>query len=562
MSYPTLEQYNEALQHPQLALVDPLFKTASVATTGLGLPLALCGGFALTYTVTASGSKFAVRCFHKQSNGLETRYGAISKRLKSLGSPYFIDFEFQPQGVRVNRHLYPVVKMAWASGSTLGEFVGARHSDAAALLRLDGSLQTLAAYLETQGIAHGDVQPGNVMVASDGGSVQLIDYDGMYLDELKPLGSAERGLRNFQHPARDEKTWDPRLDRFSFITLSIALRALAADPSLWSRYQADETSFLFKANDFAQPGQSRVFQELFARADLGTAAKGYAAICSAPYAQTPSLADFLASRNVPQVVIQVGTPATAAPVVYLSAFQVLSADSYAKCLPHVGDRVELIGRVLDVFQGQTKYGKPFVFLNFGDWHGNIVKVQIWSEGLQALETHPDGSWRGKWVSVVGLLEPPYRSGKYGYEHLGLTVTQTGQMHLIDQHEAKFRLGGSKAPVSTTSNADVLTAIGGRGAARYSVRSPGRTYTPTPAPRSAPPAPVQQAATPNEAILAKMRASQSAPPPLPPQPPAAAQKPVSPAAATGSGCLLAGVAALALGGAGAASIIELARALLS
>ena len=61
MTYPSLEQYNEALQHPQLALLDPAFKTASVAKSGLGLPLALCGGFALTYTVTAGGRKYAVR---------------------------------------------------------------------------------------------------------------------------------------------------------------------------------------------------------------------------------------------------------------------------------------------------------------------------------------------------------------------------------------------------------------------------------------------------------------------------------------------------------------------
>src|SRR5271167_235657 len=101
MSYPTLEQYNEALQHPNLALVDPALKRGTIATTGLGLPLALCGGFALTYTISTAGKKYAVRCFHKQSNRLEERYSAISKRLKSLSSPYFLDFEFQQQGVRV-----------------------------------------------------------------------------------------------------------------------------------------------------------------------------------------------------------------------------------------------------------------------------------------------------------------------------------------------------------------------------------------------------------------------------------------------------------------------------
>ncbi|MTI11829.1 hypothetical protein E1189_01895, partial [Sansalvadorimonas verongulae] len=123
MTYPTLEQYNEALQHPGLVLNDPELKQGQVATTGLGLPLALCGGFALTYTFTARNKKYAVRCFHKQSKDLEKRYHAISTRLKNLSSSYFVDFEYQPQGIRVQGNSYPVVKMAWAKGETLGEFL-------------------------------------------------------------------------------------------------------------------------------------------------------------------------------------------------------------------------------------------------------------------------------------------------------------------------------------------------------------------------------------------------------------------------------------------------------
>ena len=70
MSYPSLEQYNEAFQHPDFSLIDPALRKGSIATTGIGLPLALCGGFALTYTLTSGANKFAVRCFHKQSNAL------------------------------------------------------------------------------------------------------------------------------------------------------------------------------------------------------------------------------------------------------------------------------------------------------------------------------------------------------------------------------------------------------------------------------------------------------------------------------------------------------------
>jgi len=199
MGYPTFDQYNEALQYPELSLADPALRKGSVALDGKNMPRAFGGGFALTYLITTGGTKYAVRCFHKQSNALEQRYGAISARLKVLRSPYFLDFEFQPTGIRIKGSTYPLVKMAWAQGTTLGEFVGTNRRRAPALLQLRTSLRKLATYLEDEGIAHGDVQPLNVMVGNGGQSVQLIDYDGMFVEDLR--GPWEQRARSAQLPA-------------------------------------------------------------------------------------------------------------------------------------------------------------------------------------------------------------------------------------------------------------------------------------------------------------------------------------------------------------------------
>jgi len=91
VAYPSLEQYQEALQNPKLALTDPLLAGGHVETTGLGMPLAMCGGFALTYSIVAGGKKYALRCFHRQSNSLEIRYAAISAKLRTVSAPYFVD---------------------------------------------------------------------------------------------------------------------------------------------------------------------------------------------------------------------------------------------------------------------------------------------------------------------------------------------------------------------------------------------------------------------------------------------------------------------------------------
>ncbi len=498
MSYPTLEHYNEALQHPQLALVDPELKKGVIATTGLGLPLALCGGFALTYTVRTGRKKYAVRCFHKQSNALERRYGAISNRLESLRSPYFLDFEFQPQGVRVNGKAFPVVKMAWASGDTLGEFLEGCYRNRSDLRQLNASLRALATYLEEQHVAHGDVQPGNVMVANGGRSIQLIDYDGMFVDDLKSLGSAELGHRNFQHPGRMATSWDPRLDRFSFIALNLALRALEVHPDLWARTQSDGDAILFKANDFAEPNQSAIFSTLFGRSDFAEDTKNLAAICKASFDKIPTLEDFLARLNIPQVVITVLPTAHPRPPRYISVYPVLDATNYALCFSYVGDRVELIGRIVEVKQNKTRYGKPYIFINFGPWKGEIVKISIWSEGLAALAHHPDQSWVGRWISIVGLMEPPYRNKRYKYSHLSISITQANQLHVITESETKFRLSGAAPCLSAstskaTNNREILEGI------RAPSSRPGRSATSG----SAPP-------TPNRAILQTMKGSQPAP----------------------------------------------------
>jgi hypothetical protein len=97
MSYPTLEQYQEALQHPQTVFIDPQLKSGVIRTSGLGLPVVVSGGFALTYAVEVGANKKAVRCFHREATGLEARYAAISTKLNKLASRYFVDFEFQKQ---------------------------------------------------------------------------------------------------------------------------------------------------------------------------------------------------------------------------------------------------------------------------------------------------------------------------------------------------------------------------------------------------------------------------------------------------------------------------------
>lgn len=466
MAYPSFEQYNNAFQAHQQLLADPELQKGVVAKTGLGTPLAISGGFALTYTIKAGAEKFAVRCFHRESKALERRYQAIARRLAQLRSSYFLDFEFQPTGISVDGNVYPIVKMAWAQGVTLGEFLEDNHGRKGALASLPASLLELSIFLEKERVGHGDIQTGNMMVSGTSNAIQLIDYDGMFVEDIRDLGSSELGHINFQHPDRKSKNpFGPTMDRFSLIALSLALKALHEDPSLWGKTNSEMDAIVFRAGDFVDPSSSSIFSELMRKPSLATHAQNFAAVCRARIEETPSLEDFLSGKNIPVSVVQISVkPLEGRPKVgYMGVYDVLSATAYETCLRRVGDKVEVIGRIVELKEGKARNGKSYIFINFGSWQGKIFKISIWSEGLAAISKKPDASWVGKWVSVVGLMEPPYGSKKYKYSHLSINLTANGQMTVISETEAKYRLtqSSTKSAPLRTSNREALGLIKGQ-----------------------------------------------------------------------------------------------------
>jgi hypothetical protein len=128
---------------------------------------------------------------------------------------------------------------------------------------------------------------------------------------------------------------------------------------------------------------------------------------------------------------------------------------------HVGDKIELIGKIVEVKHDVGRRGrgkdKPYVFINFGPWRERIVKISIWSEGLLKLKEQPSKDWVGRWVSVTGLLDPPYRNPRFGYTHLSVTVQEDGQIQTLDEKQARFRLGGGTPAPITTAGKSTTTA---------------------------------------------------------------------------------------------------------
>jgi hypothetical protein len=308
---PDLAAYQTAIQHPTTAFADSDLRAATVTTNRLGLPKVAAGNFALTYQLVHAGRRWAVRCFHRDASDRQKRYAEISRTLRGLRGGPFVSIDYLPAGVRVEQSWFPVTKMPWLDGRTLNRFVESRLNDAHALHTLERRFTAMARELRGLGIAHGDLQHGNILI-DDAGNLHLVDYDGMYVPSLKGLPASESGDPNYQHPARKTQ-FDAELDRFAVLVIVIALRALATAPELWKKYNTED-NLLFQRSDFAALQASPLFRDLHALPATRGLVERFAGVCAGDYARVPLLDDFLTVHPQPPSATAAHTPTAVTPM--------------------------------------------------------------------------------------------------------------------------------------------------------------------------------------------------------------------------------------------------------
>src|ERR1041385_4956051 len=106
MQLPRGDEYNGAVQNPRIVFTDPDLKNCEVETTPLGLPKPYSGGFTITFKLSNAHSGWAVRCFHRDIQDLQTRYKTIHNFISGNNSRYFIDAAYLQDGIKVNGKCY------------------------------------------------------------------------------------------------------------------------------------------------------------------------------------------------------------------------------------------------------------------------------------------------------------------------------------------------------------------------------------------------------------------------------------------------------------------------
>lgn len=259
MTLPTNSDYQGIIQHPSQCFSDFELKLGVPQLNNWGMPKAITGNFAAVFSLNCNGKKYAVKCFTRRQPDQEERYAAISTHLSGLKLPYMVDFKFLRRGILLQGNWYPVVKMEWLEGDTLGTYVDKHSRDPQALRQLALGFISMSHSLQSHSIAHGDLQHGNILVVDD--QIRLVDYDGMYVPLLHKKEASESGHPNYQHPIR-QKQFGPFLDTFSIWVIYLSLLALSIEPNLRSRLKLDEECLLFRKADFLYPETSEALRAL------------------------------------------------------------------------------------------------------------------------------------------------------------------------------------------------------------------------------------------------------------------------------------------------------------
>jgi len=396
--YPSFNDYQAALQNPGVYFNQPILRGSQPELDLWGLPRVRSGGFALTYRMTSrDGQDLAVRCFHKPVEDRTQRYAAIHEYLLKVREPFFLPVHYLAKGITLKQQTYPITYMDWVNGDTLEAWLYSSLDDQQGIHDLSLELVALAARLGALGVAHGDLSHRNIMVRDR--KLVLVDYDGMYVPALQGRTSPELGNIHFQHPARASADFNSRLDRFSEIVLFLALSALARRPQLWKKYQSGGEGLLFTRENFLDPFNSPLLQELETLTDLRSHIQLFRQICISSLESVPTLSDFISmkARSFPRV--EINPPADAPHRLTYQA-----GDRFT-ILRNLGKLASVVGLVHDVFRGTTPDGHAHIHINLGSWKGRCFPIILWAKALELLkkaEIEPD-DFVGSWVSVTGIL---------------------------------------------------------------------------------------------------------------------------------------------------------------
>ena len=245
-------------------ILDPVVKGGQFQRNKNGQLLLYSGGFTAVFPVMINGEKWAFRCWHVSIKDADKRLQLVSEFILKEKPSYLVPLEFTQRGIVVNGEIYPTTRMKWIEGRTIKEYICNNIGKRQVLLDIASSFLSLVENMHEMGIAHGDLQHGNILV-TETNDLCLVDYDSMYVPSMESQYRDEiKGKDGYQHPNRKNNNLsNNRLDYFSELIIYLSIIALAENPGLAKKYKLRDTEYmLFSAGDFKDIERSQIYNDL------------------------------------------------------------------------------------------------------------------------------------------------------------------------------------------------------------------------------------------------------------------------------------------------------------
>lgn len=235
-----------------------------------GKPCNARGGFGcvIKYETFCPKKVWAIKCYNVLPPGLEDHYLEIIKYLEaSPVNRYFLEISFSKAGIKVGGKVYPILKMEWSDGVDLHHYISKNINAPNKLKMLAEEWLKVCSHLTIHGVAHGDIQHGNVHVCENNGriAIKIIDYDSLFFTASGSIHKdIIKGMEGYQHPKRRDLAYRCiQPDYFSHLVIYLSILAIAEDSNLWKLLDLDNKEhLLFTLKDFENPLQSQIFSNL------------------------------------------------------------------------------------------------------------------------------------------------------------------------------------------------------------------------------------------------------------------------------------------------------------
>ncbi|RZK06766.1 MAG: protein kinase family protein [Flavobacterium sp.] len=253
--FPTRIDINNAVRnkqcykHSQLRSGSPIFEN--------GRLLQFQGGFSSVFPfILENDKKVALRCWTSYLQDAEERAKILSEYIKALKSDYFVRFVYLDEAIVINGDIHPIIVMNWADGKNLKDYISQHVGEQLTMTKLAIEFRAMVSFFHQQGIAHGDLQHGNIIV-DNVGKIKVIDYDSMFISGFENRYDLVKGKLEYQHPARPKNVFlNPKLDYFSELIIYLSILAYNVHPELWN---SETEHLLFSKDDLDEHELSDVF---------------------------------------------------------------------------------------------------------------------------------------------------------------------------------------------------------------------------------------------------------------------------------------------------------------